>query len=235
MGGIKIAGSGAVTLLPGVYYMEGGGFSITGSAMVTGAGILLINAPNKSTDTISLTGSGGLCLTPSDNLSGAYASYDGITILQNPASTNPINVTGSGVLNITGVLYAPKASVNIAGSGGLLVNPDATYGRAEVVVSDLNDAGSGFVTINVDAPAVTVGTPMPTSVPGESVPLVIKVCDPSSLAQGATFTFAISFGDGDIKTLTGPSSLIVNHVYAQTSTYLVTVTVTDEFGNTSAP
>jgi PKD domain/MBG domain len=235
VGGIKIAGSGAVTLLPGVYYMEGGGFSITGSAMVAGAGILLINAPNKSTDTISLTGSGSLCLTPSNILSGAYASYDGITILQNPASTNPINVTGSGVLNITGILYAPKATVNIAGSGGLLVNPDAIYGRAEVVVSDLNDAGSGFVTIDVDAPAATVGTPIPTSVPGESVPLVIKVCDPSSLAQGATFTFAISFGDGDIKTLTGPSSLIVNHVYTQTGTYLVTVTVTDEFGNTSAP
>ena len=48
----------------------------------------------------------------------------------NPASANPIKVTGSGELNIAGVLYAPKATLNIAGSGGLVVNPDAAYGRA---------------------------------------------------------------------------------------------------------
>ena len=235
VGGIKIAGSGAVTLLPGVYYMEGGGFSLTGSASVTGTGVLLINAPVKSTDSISLTGSGSLNLSPSGSLSGPYASYDGVTILQDPASGNPINVTGSGLLNITGVLYAPKATLNIAGSSGLVVNPDAIYGRAEVIASDLRDTGNGSVTINVNSPTLTICTPVATSVPGQPVPLVIKVSDPSTLAQSAPFTFTISFGDGDTKTLTGPGSLIVNHVYTQTGTYVVTVTATDEFGNTSAP
>ena len=80
VGGIKITGSGSVMLLPGVYYMKGGGFSITGSGSVTGAGVLLINAPSKSTDSISLTGSGNMTLSPSSSLTGAYASYDGITI-----------------------------------------------------------------------------------------------------------------------------------------------------------
>ena len=77
VGGIKISGSGSVVLLPGVYYMKGGGFSITGSGSVTGVGVLFINAPSKSTDSISLTGSGNLTLSPYVALTGAYTSYNG--------------------------------------------------------------------------------------------------------------------------------------------------------------
>jgi PKD domain len=136
-------------------------------------------------------------------------------------------------LNITGVLYAPAAPLDIAGSGGLSVNPDSTYGLAEVIVSDLKDTGSGCVTINVDRPTVTIGTPFTTVVPGEPVPLVIQASDASSLAQAAAFTFTISFGDGDTRSVSGKTPLVVNHVYTKTGTYTVNVTATDEFGNTS--
>ena len=234
VGGIKISGSGSVVLLPGVYYMQGGGFSITGSGSVTGAGVLLINAPSKSTDSISLTGSGNMTLSPSSTLTGAYSSYDGITILQDPASVAPINITGAGTLSMTGVLYAPKATIDITGAGGLSINPDAVYGRDEVIVSDLKDTGAGRVTINVDLPTVTIGTPITTSVPGEPVPLVIRVSDASSLAQLASVTYTISFGDGDTKTLSGPAVLLINHVYTETGTFTVHVTATDEFGYASA-
>ncbi len=235
VGGIKISGSGSVILLPGVYYMEGGGFSITGSGSVTGAGVLLINAPSKSTDSISLMGSGNMTLSPSSILSGAYAPYDGITILQDPTSAAPINIAGAGTLSMTGVLYAPKATIDITGAGGLLVNPDAVFGRAEVIASHLKNTGSGRVTINVDSPTVTVGTPITTSVPGEPVPLVLRVSDASSVAQAATFTFNISFGDGDSTSLASKAPLIVNHVYTKTGTFTVQVTATDEYGYTSAP
>ena len=234
VGGIKISGSGSVVLLPGVYYMKGSGFSITGSGSVTGVGVLLINAPSKATDSISLTGSGNMTLSPYIGLSGAYTSYNGIAILQDPASTVPINIGGSGTLSISGILYAPKATINLTGSGGLLVNPDLVYGRAEVIASDLKDSGAGQVTIKVDLPTVTVGTPITTSVPGEPVPLIIRVSDASSLAELASFTYTISFGDGDTKTLSGPAFLLLNHVYTQTGTFTVQVTATDEFGYTSA-
>ena len=234
VGGIKISGSGSVQLLPGVYYMEGGGFSVAGSASVTGAGVLLVNAPSISTDSVSFSGSGCVTLSPSCSLTGSYAPYNGITILQNPASTVPISLSGSGSLNMSGVLYAPKSPLDITGAGGLLVNPDATYGRAEVVVSDLKDTGAGCVTINVDSPTVTIGTPITTSVPGEPVPLVIRASDASSLAKLASFTYTISFGDGDTKTLSGPAVLLINHVYTKTGTFTVQVTATDEFGYTSA-
>jgi PKD domain len=197
--------------------------------------VLLVNAPNKSTDSISLTGSGCMTLSPSSSLTGAYAAYDGITILQNPASTVPIIISGSGGLTISGVLCAPKALLDITGTGGLMVNPDPTYGRAEVIVSDLKDAGRGSVTINVDRPTVTIGSPLCTSVPGEPVPLVIQVCDASSLAEAAAFTFTISFGDGDSTTLSSKAPLVVNHVYTKTGTYTVSVTTTDKSGYPSLP
>ncbi len=230
VGGIKVSGAGSVVLLPGVYYLKGGGFSITGSGSVTGIGVLLIDAPTKSTDSISLTGSGNMTLSPSSILTGAYASYNGVTILQDPASAAPINITGAGTLSMTGALYAPKATIDITGPGGLSVSPDAVYGRAEVVASDLKDTGSGRVTINVDSPTVTIGTPITTSVPGEPVPLVVRVSDASSLAQLASFTYTISFGDGDTKTLSGPAVLLINHVYTKTGTFTVQVTATDEYG-----
>jgi len=233
VGGIKISGKGSVTLTPGVYFMEGGGFSVTGQGSVSGNGVLLVNAPSKSTDSISLIGQVNVALAPSSSLTGAYAPYDGITIMQDPSSAAPINLTGLVKLALTGVLYAPKALLVITGSGGLTVNSDATSGRAEVIVYDVKETGNGDLTINVDPPTVTIGTPVTTSVPGEPVPLVIQVRDASSIAQAGPLTFTVSFGDGDTKTLAGTSPLIVNHVYALTGTYVVTVTATDEFGSIS--
>ena len=235
VGGIKISGSGSVVLLPGVYYMKGGGFWITGSGSVTGVGVLLINAPSKSTDSISLTGSGNLTLSPYVALTGAYTSYNGLAILQDPASTVPINIGGSGSLSMSGILYAPKAAIDITGAGGLTVNSDLVYGRAEVIVSDLKDTGAGRVVINVDQPTVSIGTPITTSVPGEPVPLVIRVLDASALAELASFTYSISFGDGATKTLSGPAVFLINHVYTKTGTFTVQVTATDEYGYTSVP
>jgi hypothetical protein len=47
----------------GIYYMQGGGFSVSGQGSVTGIGVLIVNAPAASTDTISFTGLVGRYLT----------------------------------------------------------------------------------------------------------------------------------------------------------------------------
>jgi hypothetical protein len=119
---------------------------------------------------------------------------------RNPAGTAssvPINLGGSGRLSMSGILYAAKAAIDITGAGGLTVNSDLVYGRAEAVVSDLKDTGSGRVAINVDSPTVTIRMPTTTVVPGQPVPLVIGVLDTSALAELSSFTYTVSFGDGD--------------------------------------
>ena len=40
VGGINVSGSAAVTLLPGIYYLQGGGLSVSGQASLSGQGVL---------------------------------------------------------------------------------------------------------------------------------------------------------------------------------------------------
>ena len=70
-GGVSVDGSASVTLLPGIYYMKGGGFSVTAHGSVTGTGVLIVNAPTASTDAISITGQGSVSLTAPTGLTGA--------------------------------------------------------------------------------------------------------------------------------------------------------------------
>src|SRR5260370_11787227 len=63
VGGIKLSGTGPVTLNPGVYYMMGGGFSVNGQESVTGGNVLIVNAPVRSLDSISIGGQAHVTLT----------------------------------------------------------------------------------------------------------------------------------------------------------------------------
>jgi hypothetical protein len=40
VGGISVSGDASVNLLPGIYYLQGGGFSATDHAAITGTGVL---------------------------------------------------------------------------------------------------------------------------------------------------------------------------------------------------
>ena len=55
-GGITIT-EGHVTLNPGIYYMDGGGFNLSGQGSLTGNGVMIYNAPAGSSDVVSLSGS----------------------------------------------------------------------------------------------------------------------------------------------------------------------------------
>ena len=101
IGGISITGNYTVTLQPGIYYLEGGGISATGNVTLTGSGVMIYNAPNTSSDTISLAGNTVMNLSPMT--SGAYA---GITIFQARTSTAQVSLVGNAGSNITGTIYA---------------------------------------------------------------------------------------------------------------------------------
>src|SRR5262249_44226810 len=118
VGGIRISGSGPVTLNPGVYYMQGGGFTVSGKGSVTGTGVIIVNAPSSSSDTISVSGQ---C---SVTLSGLTSGPDqGLVILQDPSSSNFVSFSGQGAVTLTGVVYVPDALVRIGGQGNVTINP----------------------------------------------------------------------------------------------------------------
>jgi hypothetical protein len=159
IGGIQISGSGTITFQPGIYYMQGGGFSYNGSTggqLKVGpssgglSGVLIVNAPSRSSDTINFNSSAAVNLPGITGLTGALAPYNGIVLFQDPASTNSIKISTSTIISFTGIIYSPKGFLSVS-NGGMVVNFDATHSISEVIVYEA-EVNGGSLTINVDPP-----------------------------------------------------------------------------------
>jgi len=111
-GGIQVTG-GNLTLAPGIYYMDGGGFSFSGTGSLTALGVLIVNAPQSNSDTISITGTGTINLSPMTT-----GLYQGLSLWQTRASTNTLTVSGGGSGSVTGTFYAQHGTLKVSGSGG---------------------------------------------------------------------------------------------------------------------
>jgi Flp pilus assembly protein TadG len=137
VGGISISGKGSVTLNPGTYFMEGGGFSLTGQANLSGSGVTIYNLPSSSSDTVSIAGQGTVTLSPPTS-----GEYQGITVFQDRTSSAPVSLTGNGGMNVTGTIYAANALATVTGNGS-----NNTMG-GQYVVYDMTAAGNGNITVN---------------------------------------------------------------------------------------
>ncbi|MCY2987758.1 MAG: Ig-like domain-containing protein [Planctomycetota bacterium] len=169
VGGIKIDG-GPVTLTPGVYYMQGGGFYVTDRGSVTGEGVLIVNAPVASSDVIRVDDRASVTLTPPVTLPVPYARYAGISLFQDPASNAPIRINDHASLSLAGVLYAPKATLQIfsgdpqiiAPATRVFVNTNPTTSLpADIILYDLRMTGTSSLTIispDSTEPLVTVNS-----------------------------------------------------------------------------
>jgi hypothetical protein len=173
VGGLQFSDTAAVTLTPGVYVMEGGGFSVTGQASVTGSGVVIINIPGGPSDTISVSGQGVV------NLSAPTSGpFKGVAFFQDPASGNPASFSGQADVTIAGVFYAPAAPVSITGNAVVTINPGAGTATlppiaAAMIVFDLQVSGNqAALTINADDPpssssAVAGGAALAGTVPAD--------------------------------------------------------------------
>jgi hypothetical protein len=114
-GGITVTGQASLTMAPGIYYMDGGGFSFTGQGNLNAQGVMIVNAPTKSSDVITITGSPGASINITPMTTGPY---QGISLWQTRTSTNTISVSGNGNSTISGTFYAQHGTLNVSGGGG---------------------------------------------------------------------------------------------------------------------
>ena len=132
---ISVSGNAKLTMSSGIYIIEGGGFSVSGNASVTGSGVMIFNAGSKYPSTggtygsITLGGNGTCNLSPAT--SGTYA---GIVFFQPLDNTKAITVTGNAS-GITGTIYAPAAQLSESGNGAL---------NASLIVDTLTISGNGI-------------------------------------------------------------------------------------------
>ncbi|MDD5055622.1 MAG: hypothetical protein PHZ00_05145 [Candidatus Peribacteraceae bacterium] len=139
IGGIAASANARVTLSPGIYYLQGGGLSLSGNATVTGNGVMIYNAPVQSTHKISISGNANLTISPIT--SGSFA---GISIFQSRGSAVDMRISGNGTLNMDGVLYMPNALLDIPGNGNVNLQ---CLSSSRFIVKELHFSGNG--TFNV--------------------------------------------------------------------------------------
>jgi Flp pilus assembly protein TadG len=138
-GGISVSGTGSLVLAPGIYYMDGGGFSFSGQGSLYGAGVMIYNAPgNGNADGISVTGQGSMVLSAPTS-----GPYQGITFFQDRTSGVTGNVEGTGgETSITGTFYFAGALLKVSGNGGV-----ANIG-SQYISRYLTLGGNGGININ---------------------------------------------------------------------------------------
>jgi hypothetical protein len=157
-GGLNITG-GTVTLSPGIYYIEGGGLSLSGQATVTdnGQGVLIFNGESNggtsnpgSVGAFSITGQANLSITPMSS-----GPWQGISFFQDRGATAALNLAGNGNINIGGLVYAPNATATLAGNGVI-------GGSTSFITYQLTVTGNGTFT----PPTIKVPLPGSGSVSG---------------------------------------------------------------------
>ena len=124
--GLSIQNGLNVTLLPGLYYLKGGGLSIANGATVAGTGVTFYVPPGSGQ--VSFQGGGIISITAPTT--GPYA---GVAIYQDRANATKVDIANGTFTTIGGSIYAPSAPVQFAGGAlfqvGGIINLAQYYGQ----------------------------------------------------------------------------------------------------------
>jgi hypothetical protein len=134
VGGLSFSGQTSVTMQPGIYYMDGGGFSFSGQGSLYAAGVMVF-----CTGGISVTGLGSVTWSPPTT-----GIYKGISYFQQRSCTATAKVAGNGQYNVTGTFYVAGGLTDIQGNG------DASV-ASQVVTLLMKSGGNGVTNINWSA------------------------------------------------------------------------------------
>jgi hypothetical protein len=122
---LKITG-GTVTLLPGIYFMAGGGFEVSSNPTVTsnGQGVMIYNSrdPYKLSGqyagaSIDLTGGAVLNLVAPDS-----GFYKGFLLVNDALNPHVVKLAGQAIsgneMPLKGFIYNPNGELQIEGGAG---------------------------------------------------------------------------------------------------------------------
>jgi hypothetical protein len=128
-----------VNLSAGTYIFTGSlGLQGHGVLQDNGAGVTIyLAAPNGN---MNMGGSGNSNLSLSAPSTGPFAN---VVIYQEPADTNPVNMEGTPISNLSGIIYLPSAELELGGNSvtqslttDLIVNTFYDFGNATVNITD---------------------------------------------------------------------------------------------------
>ena len=111
-GGISVSGQASLTMAPGIYYMDGGGFSFSGQGNLLAHGVMIYNAPQSNSHNVSISGTGSITMSPPTD-----GIYKGLTLFQDREATNTMSVSGGGTMDIKGTFYTANGTLDVGGGG----------------------------------------------------------------------------------------------------------------------
>lgn len=116
-GGIDATG-GDITLLPGIYILDGAGLQLGGNVNFLAEGVMIYIPPG--TGLVDMRGTGIVQISPPDPDLYSFAgvdTYDHITIFQSRTNCNEATIIGTGLMDLDGVFYFACATLRIGGTG----------------------------------------------------------------------------------------------------------------------
>jgi hypothetical protein len=150
-GGITVAGSAVLTMEPGIYYLNGGGFTNSHSGKIIGSGV-----------TIYLTGQYGQTNAPMQLIGNSVTdlsapnsgTYQGVLFYQDrsAAYAGQNTIGNSATLSSTGTFYFPTTGLTMSGAVGAskigLVVKDLTLSGSATFNQDLTGTYTGLASRN---------------------------------------------------------------------------------------
>jgi Flp pilus assembly protein TadG len=157
-GGIKISSGVAVTLNPGVYYIQNGDFQVLGSSSLTGNGVTLLISGKSSNINIDTTGSITLSPTTSGQWAGFLFYWD-----QPSAKQGQNNIFSGATMNLSGILYFVGQKLQ------LKKNANVTLNSGSVLADFLLPSDGAHLTLNG-----TTNAPGPSKSLNATIPVLVQ-------------------------------------------------------------
>jgi hypothetical protein len=154
-GGLEVDKGRTVYLMPGIYWIGGGGLIVKGDASIVtisaqtdananvalaawGGGVLIFNSklPAMPGGEFHLNGSGATMKIKAFNVAAGdpLDIYNDIVIFQDRTVTTPVTLNGStSSTEVTGVIYVPDGQIKLNGNGGTLTVDQIIAGTYDIM------------------------------------------------------------------------------------------------------
>jgi hypothetical protein len=135
----NISINNAVNLASGTYVFTGS-LGLQGHGSITGTGVTIyLKAPNGN---MNMGGAGNANIS----LTAGSTNYPTVVIYEEPTDTNQVNMEGTPISALSGIIYLPSAQLEVGGNAGvtqdlnvdLVVNSFFDFGSADVNITDFS-------------------------------------------------------------------------------------------------
>ena len=134
---LKFDKNDKVTLKPGIYYVDGGGFELKGDSTLSGSGVTIYNTGKRG---FKVATKGDVKISPPTS-----GTYKGISLFQDTAKKTKVEFSKQFHSDISGIIYAPNSEVKFGKSNMAIVSGDDDDWDFEVDVAMEDDFGDNEV------------------------------------------------------------------------------------------